>query len=280
MVQYDCLETLGKHTMIARLTTAAIGIPLLVLVIWAGGPWFGLVVAIVAAIGTAEVCRMAKNQGISTSMPAAIIWAVSLVVAAYVLTNDAPDFVPAGIVITSSVALLILLVTTRRSIWLPVWGATIAAALYPALLLAHAPLLREIDPGLEWVFFLFIVTFSTDTAAFFVGKAIGKRSLAPTISPKKTWEGAIGGFVAAIVAATVAAAVLNLDAEMVAVVVLGALMGIVGQAGDLVESKLKRLANIKDSGWLIPGHGGVLDRLDSIVFNLVLVYYFIIWGVQ
>ena len=126
--------------------------------------------------------------------------------------------------------------------------------------------------------FLLVVTFSTDTGAFFVGKAIGKRPLAPTVSPGKTWVGAIGGFLAAVLAALAAAWALEIDVSVPVIVALGALMGVVGQAGDLFESKLKRLAGVKESGRLLPGHGGILDRLDSIVFNLALLYYFVIGG--
>ena len=123
-----------------------------------------------------------------------------------------------------------------------------------------------------------MVTFSSDTGAFFVGKTIGKRPFAPAISPNKTWEGAIGGFIAAILVAFIAAWALDIDVDLPLIVVLGALMGVVGQAGDLFESKLKRLAGVKESGRVLPGHGGVLDRLDSIVFNLELVYYFVVGG--
>ena len=269
--------------MIARLTTAAVGIPLLVLVVWVGEPWFSVVVALFAGVVALEVCRMALNQGIKLPQLTIAIMAMILVVShfAYTPENSPPLRAVQGIwLVMAVIAVLLVAVKSIKGLNTQFWGIGLGAVLHSGAFLAHAPLLRGIDQGLEWVFFLFIVTFSTDTAAFFVGKAIGKRPLAPTISPKKTWEGAVGGFVAAIVAATVAAAALNLEAEMVAIVILGGLMGIVGQAGDLVESKLKRLAKVKDSGWLMPGHGGVLDRLDSIVFNLVLVYYFVIWGVQ
>ncbi len=269
--------------MTARLVTAAVGIPLLALVIWVGEPWFTVVVAIVAAVGAVEVCQMAHNRGMTPSRFGAAVLAVGLVVFAYLHSAElsTPAYMPQGIVLAFiASAALLLSFKSIGPVNLRPWGLTLGAALYPGALLAHAPLLRAVDQGLEWVFFLIIVTFSTDTAAFFVGRAIGNRPLAPTISPKKTWEGAIGGFVTAIVVATVAATALNIDADLVLIVMLGALMGIVGQAGDLVESRLKRLAGVKDSGWLIPGHGGVLDRLDSIVFNLVLVYYFVIWGVQ
>ncbi len=122
------------------------------------------------------------------------------------------------------------------------------------------------------------MTFATDTAAFFVGRSIGKRKLAPKISPSKTWEGAVGGMLGAVAAALAAKYAMGLDVSAAVAGALGVLMGVWGQIGDLSESKLKRLTGVKDSGWIIPGHGGVLDRLDSIVFNLVLVYYFVIWA--
>ena len=124
---------------------------------------------------------------------------------------------------------------------------------------------------------LFVVTFSTDISAFFVGKAFGKRPLAPTISPSKTWEGAIGGFGGALVGAFAAVQVLGLDATVPQSLALGALAGVAGQLGDLAVSRMKRIADVKDSGWLFPGHGGLLDRMDSIVFNLVVVYYSALW---
>ena len=123
---------------------------------------------------------------------------------------------------------------------------------------------------------LLLVTFATDAGAFFVGKAIGKTSLAPSISPSKTWEGAVGGVLVAIGASMGVIYALSLDVVLWYAILLGALMGIVGQVGDLVESRLKRIAGVKDSGRFLPGHGGLLDRLDSIVFNLVVVYYLVI----
>ena len=104
--------------------------------------------------------------------------------------------------------------------------------------------------------FLLVVTFSSDTGAFFVGKTIGKRPFAPAISPNKTWEGAIGGFAAAILAAFIAAWALDIDVDPPLIVALGTLMGVIGQAGDLFESKIKRLAGVKESGRAAAGSTG------------------------
>ncbi len=268
--------------MIGRLITAAVGIPVLALVVWVGGPVFTIAVAAVAAIGAVEVCEMARLRGLAPSRYVAAILAAALVLSQYVLADQlsTPDYL---LLLTISVGLaaaaLILILFPGGKCRVRAVGVTLGAIVYPGALLAHAPLLRGTEQGLEWVAFLLVVTFSTDTAAFFVGKVIGKKPLAPTISPNKTWEGAIAGLFGALVAAVVVAWVLDLDAAVPAIVMLGGLMGVAGQAGDLFESKLKRLADVKESGWLLPGHGGILDRLDSIVFNLALVYYFVIGGV-
>jgi phosphatidate cytidylyltransferase len=165
---------------------------------------------------------------------------------------------------------------SRVAIGLAGWRMTALAALYPGGLLAFAPLIRGLDQGREWVFLLVLVTFATDTAAFAVGKLIGKTPLAPSISPGKTREGAIAGFIVAGLSSVVLSSLFDLTVSVPAALALGLLMGIAGQVGDLAESRLKRWAGVKDSGILVPGHGGVLDRLDSIVFNLGLLYYFLI----
>ena len=267
--------------MIGRLVTAAVGIPALALLVWVGDPVFSVVVATLAALAAVEVCDMAKSRGLTPSRVVAAVLSGALVLSHFAFSAlwSTPEYVPL-LIISFGIAVLAVILTLssiekfrNRSA-----GLTLAAVVYPGALLAHAPLLRGGEQGLEWIVFLLVVTFSSDTGAFFVGKAIGKRPLAPAISPNKTWEGAIGGFLAAIAAALIAAWALDIDTDLPIIAVLGALMGVVGQAGDLFESKLKRLADVKESGRLLPGHGGILDRLDSIVFNLALVYYFVMGG--
>ena len=267
--------------MIGRFVTAAVGIPALALVVWMGGPIFTVAVAVIAAIGAFELCEMARSRGEAASRAAALTLTVALVLSSIVLSTrpSTPEYVP---LLTASIVIgifaVIFLFAPLQRLRKRRLGLTLAAAVYPGALLAHAPLLRGGDDGLEWVVFLLVITFATDTGAFFVGKAVGKRPLAPTISPGKTWEGAIGGFLAAVMTALVAARALGIGDSVPVIVVLGVLMGVLGQAGDLFESKLKRIAGVKESGRLLPGHGGVLDRLDSLVFNLALVYYFVIGG--
>lgn len=267
--------------MIGRFATAAVALPMLVLVVWAGGPIFDVMVAVSAALGAVEVCRMAGSRGPAPSQITAAALSALLVLShhSFSFIRLMPEYVPL-VIVTAGVAFLALILTFSERLRLRGEGLTLWAAIYPGALLAHAPLLRGTEQGLEWVTLLLVVTFSTDTAAYFFGRVAGKRLLAPAVSPNKTWEGAIAGFLAAVLAAVAAALVLNVDAGLPAIVILGVLAGAAGQGGDLFASKLKRLAGFKESGRLLPGHGGILDRLDSIVFNLVLVYYFVIWGVQ
>jgi phosphatidate cytidylyltransferase len=122
---------------------------------------------------------------------------------------------------------------------------------------------------------LFSIIWICDTAAYFIGLSIGRHPLFPRVSPKKTWEGAIGGFVFAIVAGLAARAYLIPYLTIADALVLGGIVGIFGQIGDLIESRFKRDANVKDSSSLLPGHGGVLDRFDSLIFVSPLVYLYL-----
>lgn len=140
--------------------------------------------------------------------------------------------------------------------------------------------LRSLDDGRNWVFLALFTNFGSDTAAFFAGRALGKHKLAPSISPGKTWEGAIAGILGAIIISLLFTipSPLSLPLGYGKAVVLGLLVSIFGQFGDLVESLFKRNMGVKDSGRLLPGHGGALDRIDSVVFAGVVVYYYVIWA--
>jgi len=157
-----------------------------------------------------------------------------------------------------------------------------AGLVYPSLLCAHLVSLRDLQAartisglpaGAGWLFLVVGATWVMDIAAYVVGRAIGRHKLCPTISPGKTIEGAIGGLVGAVAVAWAMGMWLGLSAMQA--VLLGVLLGLGGQAGDLFESLLKRRAGVKDSGTLLPGHGGVLDRFDSLLFNAPIAYYVI-----
>ena len=274
--------------MTSRVATAAVGLPLLALVIWAGPPWFSFLVAVAAAIGALELCHMARQRGRRPMALVAAVWAVALVGGAHFVASDSTDeaALPALAVTLAIVAggalvsLIWMLLRSGHGVGLGDWAVTAGAALYIGGLLSYAPLIWGLGEGREWVFLAVGVIFAADTAAFATGKSVGRRPMAPTVSPGKTWEGSLGGLLGAVAACVAFTALLDLGVAVALAVVLGALMAVVGQLGDLAQSRLKRAAGVKDSGWLVPGHGGLLDRLDSIVFNLPLVYYFVMWVIQ
>ena len=149
--------------------------------------------------------------------------------------------------------------------------------LFLGLLFSHGLMLREIGDsetiGRNWLLLAILVTFATDCGAFLVGKTIGHHAMAPNISPGKTWEGAFGGLLCAIASAIGLGTLFDLSTAPWHYLLIGISIGSVAQLGDLAESRLKRFAGLKNSGDLLPGHGGLLDRLDSLIFTIPLVYY-------
>ena len=156
-------------------------------------------------------------------------------------------------------------------------GATILGVLYIVLLGTHLVLIRVGFPpqvSAHLLSFFFLVLMGSDAGAYYVGRAIGKHKLAPSISPGKTWEGAVGGVAAALAMAVLAHYWFFRELPLKWALPLALTMSIVGIFGDLVESALKRSASAKDAANILPGHGGLLDRLDSLLFNAPLIYYF------
>ena len=263
--------------MARRIGSAAIGLPLLFAVVWAGGIWFTLTVAAAAAVAALELVHLSSARGGRSVAAFAVLPIVAVVIYAH--------YVPVSGSYVSVLAWLSTAAAFASMLWFlmaaPSGGAagtvvlTIAVAALVGGTLLHAPMLREIDQGREWVIYLIAITFASDTSAYLVGRAVGRLKLAPRISPGKTWEGAIGGIAGGMAASAAAVALLSLDVSLFEAIGAGAGLSIVGQLGDLGESKLKRLAGAKDSGVVVPGHGGILDRLDSIVWNLVVVYHFV-----
>jgi phosphatidate cytidylyltransferase len=144
---------------------------------------------------------------------------------------------------------------------------------YVSFTLSHFVLLRNLEDWKPWIFFILIVTYVGDVAAFFTGSRLGKRKLSPFLSPKKTVEGALGGLLASVLAGLVCKVVFFSALTTAQALWVAAVLSMSGQIGDLVESLVKRTYGIKDSGRMLPGHGGILDRIDSILFAGPVGYY-------
>ncbi|MCX6000459.1 MAG: CDP-archaeol synthase [Chloroflexi bacterium] len=271
-----------------RIVTALCGIPILLAFVWLETPWFPALVILAVALAilaALEFYRLSARAGARPLTIFGIGWCVLYVVSAHIDVKYDVDYVGASLLGLAVVLpfLWLFLIVRRRD--LLSWAWTVGGILYVGWMLGHYVALRELSPsGREWVIVVLFSTFACDTAAFFVGRRWGRRRLAPRISPGKTWEGSAAGFVAAPVAALIicvlfhwASLALSLDYGQAAL--LGCLIGVVAQVGDLFESLLKRRAGVKDSGRLMPGHGGILDRIDSLLFVGVGAYYYIVWVV-
>ncbi len=259
-----------------RLLTSAVALPVLFLGIWYGDPWFTAIVAGAVVAGLIEFYGMAGESTTNTLAVFGIAMGVLFVV-------DARGGSPSTAALMTSVAVfsLVLLIVQRRGVDVAFgWAWTVAGVIYLGWMLSRAVLLRQVDDGRGWIMVAVLGTFAVDTAAFFSGQIWGKYRLAPSISPNKTWEGAIGGFLVGMPVVISLAILFNIPAKSWQVVLLGALVGIFAQLGDLAESALKRSTGVKDAGRLLPGHGGFLDRLDSLIFSVVVVYYFVQWVIK
>ena len=247
------------------------GVPIVLAVIAVGGWRFAVVAGLIALVATAEFARMwlAPERPWRLLAPLApALFAPAVVVAG---VHAGERFLLAGAVL----ALLFLVAGhlrtdafgPRKPLRVMGW-----AIVYPGIVFATVVLTRDLDQGRDWTILLVLTTFTIDTGAYAAGSLVGRRPLAPAISPRKTLEGALGGLAGGLVATGVLAPLLGLGLHAGAVVALGLGLGVAAQAGDLLESWMKRRAGVKDSSNLLPGHGGLLDRLDSIAGAAPVVY--------
>ena len=152
--------------------------------------------------------------------------------------------------------------------------------LYIPVMVSYFILARQFEDGIQWVFFIIILAFSGDISAYYVGKYMGKKKLMPSVSAGKTVEGTLGLIVGSIAGCIIFKLVFFRELPLIHAISLGFMGSILGQLGDLCESAIKRTFLIKDSGFLLPGHGGVLDRLDSLIFIIPFVYYYKVFVIQ
>ncbi len=258
-----------------RLLSAAVFIPILLVIILFGPLWlFSTLIAAVALLGAIEFYRLATHGGWQPSVVLGVAFTLFFIADAYFAEPRATE-----ILIPTAVALplLWLLLRSRGEKTLANWLWTVGGIFYIGWMLGHFIPLRELEQGRDWVILALFATFAADSGAYLIGRAWGRHSVVPKISPGKTWEGTFAGLIAGIAAAVALSAILGLPISYWQVSLLGFLIAAVAFVGDLVESMLKRKAGVKDAGRLIPGHGGILDRLDSVVFTVVLVYYYVVW---
>jgi phosphatidate cytidylyltransferase len=261
-----------------RVIVAVVAIPALVLLSYLGGVYFLSFVLIIAGLSFYEFAVMAKAKGANVNINLAIIGLIFFILNSYRFFFNSFHFLIAFFVI-----LLIFELFRNNGSAIFNLGATLLGLIYLGIFGSTLIGIREFYPNIDNLYshggYLIISIFATiwicDSAAFFGGTALGKHKLFPRVSPKKSWEGAIFGFVFAILAMILAKYLVLDFLSLKDSLVIGFIVGTFGQLGDLVESLLKRDAGVKDSSNLIPGHGGIFDRFDSLLFSSPIIYLYL-----
>jgi phosphatidate cytidylyltransferase len=259
-----------------RIITAFCLLPVLIVTVWFDEPlpWLTIVAAIWGVLAALEFYRAIRESSIEPLTCFGLIWTLLLIISphcSWAYVNP--------LLLTSAVVLppLWLLVRRYKEDAFAGWAWTVAGIIYIGWMLSHFVALRGLEHGREWVLFALFVTFASDSAAYFIGRSFGRHPLAPDISPRKTREGAVGGVIGAVIAGLLLVLILDLPISYGAAALLAIAVSVFGQIGDLFESLFKRNMGVKDSGNAMPGHGGFLDRIDSVVFAGAVVYYYVIF---
>lgn len=283
----DLRATFRGAGLLPRVLTALVGIPLILVADWQGGVWWVSLIAAIVIVGAHEFGWL--HPGLS-AVARWVTMAGALVLAASIVAVE--DRAVTSLVFVGSVVLAATVVAHLRApvdygvaVW-PRWPTALLGALYLGLpggvlvrwrLEAEMAFLQINRPGAiapyAPIVWLFVTLWANDTTAYFVGLAAGRRRLAPRISPGKSWEGAVAGAVAATLTAAVGSVALGVPLWTGAV--LGAAVSVTSQAGDFFKSSIKRRAGVKDTGTILPGHGGVIDRFDGLLAASPIVYLLI-----
>ena len=265
------------NNLAQRTISAVIGIPIVVGLAYLGGWYFVGLAAFVVFIAQNEFYELRKDLMTRRHHIIGLILGVMLVVMQY----DVPVMLDIAIFILTALLMYDTFQTDNARIWDQIaW--MVVGLLYPAVIFSYFVPLRVawLDTLTDLQHFyipvsLLVMVWSIDTFAYVCGKSFGKHPLAPLISPKKTWEGAIGGFMGGLVAMIIMKITMLTFLSWVDIIICALIGGIGGQIGDLVQSRLKRIVGVKDSGRFMPGHGGIMDRIDGLILVVPLYYVYL-----
>jgi phosphatidate cytidylyltransferase len=257
-----------------RILTAAVLLPaVLAAVVFAPNWFFTLFIAVLGVFGLYEIAAMTGTFKLVALPLYAVVGGVPLFGLLY--GGDAGWVVPTIVILVMLVLIARIAIAGREGApSVPALAFTGAA--YVGVLFPYFALLRNRPGGVNWVIAVVLLAVASDTGAYFVGRQMGRRKLAEHVSPNKTVEGAIGGMIATIAAGLILSRVFAptfAGWHLVTVIFFSAMVSLLAQLGDLACSAFKRAAGVKDSGWIFPGHGGLLDRTCSLVFAMVFTYY-------
>ena len=258
-----------------RVLSAIVFLPFFLLILIKGASFhFFLIVLLTSIVGIGEFFSF-KKDFISGDLKAfGYLWAALILIAAFL-----GDYLYINVALAGGVVISLFLVLRRKydfRLVIDDIGFLFTAVLYVAFLMSHLLFIREMPGGGLFVLFLFVMIWSNDTLAYYTGMTIGKRKLYPEISPGKSIEGFVGGFAGTITASVIFSRLFLSEFRLTDSILIGIIIGIIGPLGDLCESMFKRAYGVKDSGSVIPGHGGILDRVDSLLLSAPVMYFFLI----
>ncbi len=255
-----------------RIITGGLGAAGFLILLWLGGGWYAGLVVLLATLGYMEYCRMGRIAWRSGwALPGFLM--VWLLLFGVVYGGKAIDSLGQTVVLTGVIVFFLLMVLSRNRLDIYRVSYLFIGAIYIGFGFSYMIQLRWMTDGLLWSLLVLGVIWAGDTGAYFVGRKFGRRKLWPAISPNKTVEGSAGGLIlAVIIGLPIASTIPSLDRLAALGFIL--LIAVAGQLGDLVESAIKRTTGVKDSGGLLPGHGGVLDRFDSLLFAFFIIHLF------
>lgn len=267
-----------------RVLVAVVLIPIVLGCVWAGGPALVTLLSLAAGLAAWEFYRLAAARGVQALSTPGIV--VSALIPVIVHARYLGFWVPPVSIVALLVPVLLTIALFARGVAgapMAAVGATLTGIVYTGGMLSFAYALRYHEfavgarAGTALVMFPVVVTWLNDSGAYFFGRRFGRARLMPTVSPGKTWAGAYGGALTSVLATWALAALVlpswaHLTLGITGILVVGVMLSVAAQVGDLAESMFKREAGVKDSSSLIPGHGGVLDRVDSLLFTLPVGY--------
>lgn len=258
-----------------RVITAVIALILFIPIVIAGGIWIDLLTCLFAAVGISEIFIMKKQIIVSWDFVLALLATLTITVP-NTFFKFLPDFLNRyDIFYIFIMLMLVRTVLSKNKETFDDAGVYTLAALYIGTGFHYMAAIRNVNDGygLQILCYVFVVVWSTDIGAYMIGRKIGKHKLWPVISPNKTWEGSIGAVICALIFTAVYVYLVPTGRNNALMIGLALILSIIGQMGDLVESAYKRFYGVKDSGKILPGHGGILDRFDSMLFVLPVVAF-------
>jgi phosphatidate cytidylyltransferase len=281
LIRQKVVRRINRRMLAKRLIVAIILIPIGITLIKLGGWPLTIFISLLLGVAAWEICQLFTHAGYAPFTPLVVAGVVSLTFSRLLFGFDHQDLI-LTIMVLASMSYHLITYEKGRDSAATDFIITLGSVVYLGILGPHLISLRQLPDGLWWFMLVMPVTWIADSAAFFIGSRYGKHKIAPRLSPKKSWEGYIGGIIAGVLSGILFSLLWGLVSPAMTVargIVVGVVLSVLPILGDLGESMIKRQIGVKDSSNLLPGHGGLLDRLDSWIWAAAIGYYlvFFLW---